>query len=94
VQHFVSGSTATSLCPLITRTGTEMVECDLDTSVVDWVIEHPVTVSVFEQLGMDYCCGGISLDYACTKQGLDAHLVLSMLRNLLEQQRERVRDLE
>lgn len=71
-----------------------MVECDLDTSILEWVIEYPVTVSVFDQLGMDYCCGGISLEYACTKQGLDAHLVLSKLRNLLEQQRERLIDQE
>jgi iron-sulfur cluster repair protein YtfE (RIC family) len=38
--------------------------CDLDTSVPDWVIEHPDTLTVFQQLGIDYCCGGKSLGYA------------------------------
>jgi regulator of cell morphogenesis and NO signaling len=61
-----------------------MVECDLDTSVVDWVIEHPVTASVFEQLGINYCCGGISLEYTCAKQGLNTQVVLSMLLSCVQ----------
>ena len=71
-----------------------MVECDLDTSVLDWVIEHPVRASVFKKLGLDDCCGGISFEYACTKQGLDAPIVLSMPRDLLEQSGERLIDFE
>ena len=37
-----------------------MSECDLDTSVPDWVIDHPETLSVFQELGIDTCCGGKS----------------------------------
>jgi iron-sulfur cluster repair protein YtfE (RIC family) len=61
-----------------------MVECDLDTSVLDWVIEHPVTASIFEQLGINDCCGGISLEYACAKQELDPQIVLSMLLSCVQ----------
>jgi len=32
--------------------------CDLDTAVPDWVIEHPETLSLFQNLEIDYCCGG------------------------------------
>lgn len=54
-----------------------MTHCDLDTSVPDWVIEHPQALAVFQQLGIDYCCGGKSLRHACREQGLDAAAVLA-----------------
>jgi len=38
-----------------------MDECDLDTSVPDWIIEHPETLATFQELGIDYGCGGKSL---------------------------------
>jgi len=56
-----------------------MSECDLDTSVPDWVIEHPETLTVFQELGIDYCCGGKSLAFSCRQQGLDAEAVLAKL---------------
>lgn len=56
-----------------------MISCDLDTAVPDWVIEYPETLAVFQELGIDYCCGGKSLGYACREQGLDAAAVLSKL---------------
>ncbi|MBI3465040.1 MAG: DUF542 domain-containing protein [Planctomycetes bacterium] len=34
------------------------MECDLDTSVPDWIIEHPETLALFQEFGIDYCCGG------------------------------------
>lgn len=60
-----------------------MTSCDLDTSVPDWIIDHPETMAVFEELGIDYSCGGKSLEYACREQGLDAEMVLSQLRHCL-----------
>ena len=60
-----------------------MSECDLDTSVPDWVIEHPATLAVFQELGIDCCCGGKSLAYACRQQGLDAEAVLAKLLGCL-----------
>jgi regulator of cell morphogenesis and NO signaling len=57
-----------------------MSACDLDTSIPDWVIEHPELLAVFEELGIDSCCGGVSLAYACRRQGLDAQAVLEIVR--------------
>ncbi len=61
-----------------------MNECDLDTSVPDWVIEHPETWTVFEELGIDCGCSGKSLTYVCRQQGLDPQAVLTKLLGCLE----------
>lgn len=70
-----------------------MTSCDLDTSVPDWIIEHPDTLAVFQELGIDYSCGGKSLAYVCGQRGLDAAAVLAMLlrRRNEEKQASRVR---
>jgi len=62
----------------------KVTECDLDTSVPEWVIEHPETLAIFQELGIDYCCGGKSLEFACRERGLDAILVLSRIRRNIE----------
>jgi len=64
-----------------------MTSCDLDTSVPDWIIEHPETLAVFQALGIDYSCGGKSLAYACRQQGLDAKAVLAKLCRCLDEKR-------
>lgn len=56
-----------------------MTSCDLDTSVPDWVIEHPETLAVFQELGIDYSCGGKSLGYACRERELDVQMVQAKL---------------
>ena len=61
-----------------------MTSCDLDTSVPDWIIDHPETGSVFEELGIDNCCGGKSLEYACRERGLDPKIVLAALHRRLD----------
>ena len=30
-----------------------MTSCDRNTSVPDWIIEHPETLTVFQELGID-----------------------------------------
>lgn len=60
-----------------------MSESDLDTPVPDWVIDHPETLAVFQELGIDTCCGGKSLGFACRQRGLDAEVVLAQLRHCL-----------
>lgn len=60
-----------------------MTDCDLGTSVPDWIIEHPETLAVFQELGIDYSCGGKSLEYACRTQGLDPNAVLDTLRRTI-----------
>ena len=60
-----------------------MIGCGLDTPVPDWVIEHPESLAVFQELGIDYCCGGKSLAYACRERGLDAPTILAKLSRLV-----------
>lgn len=61
-----------------------MTSCDVETAVPDWVIEHPETLAVFQELGIDYCCGGKSLEFACREQGHDVNQVMSKLRQRIE----------
>lgn len=56
-----------------------MTACTLDSSVPDWVIEHPETFTVFQTLGIDSSCGGKSLEFACQEQGLKPQDVLALL---------------
>ncbi len=70
-----------------------MTDCNLDTSVPDWIIEHPETLSVFQAFGIDVSCGGKSLGYICDHEGVDEALVLNALHQQIEssacrQQRE------
>jgi len=54
------------------------------TSIGDWVVEHPQTARVFEELQLDYCCGGdISLAQACLKKGLDVDAIASRLCDII-----------
>jgi iron-sulfur cluster repair protein YtfE (RIC family) len=65
-----------------------MTSCDLATSVPDWIIEHPETWAVFQKLGIDYSCGGKSLEYTCREQGLDATKVLETLHRCLDNEEQ------
>jgi len=60
-----------------------MNDCDLDTSVPDWLLDHPETRAVFDELGVDQHCGGKSLAYACREAGLDPRAVLARLLEVL-----------
>ena len=60
----------------------------IDTSrpVGDWVAQHPATACVFEELQIDYCCGGHRpLAEVCEAQGLDADLLASRLSDIIDQ---------
>ena len=57
-------------------------ELDLDSSVVDWVIEYPPSARLFDVLGIDYSCGGKSLRYECQRQQLDPEQVLQRLLSM------------
>jgi|GEM_PF-829790 len=61
-----------------------MSDCDLETSVPDWLIEHPETWAVFRELGIDDACGGKSLEYACCQRGLNPESVIATLRSHIE----------
>ena len=60
-----------------------MTECSLATSVPDWVIDHPETLVVFQELGIDFSCGGKSLGFACREQGLSEKHVLTKLHEVI-----------
>ena len=57
------------------------MNCDLHTSIPDWIIEHPETAAVFATLRLDSSCGGKSLEYVCHQSG---HNVVDVLRQLKE----------
>lgn len=64
-----------------------MTDCDLETSVPDWIIEHPETLAVFQELGIDTSCGGKSLEYACEERRLDACAIFGKLQRRIEDTR-------
>ena len=61
-----------------------MTSLELESSVVEWVIEHPEVQGVLESLGIDQSCQGKSLDYVCRQMGLDPHFVLKQLHEVIE----------
>lgn len=68
-----------------------MTDCSLESSVPDWIIDHPETLQVFEKWGIDFSCGGKSLLYACQQQGLDEDEVLRELHRSIEGERPQCR---
>lgn len=61
-----------------------MSDDELDRSVVDWAIDHPESIAVFERYQIEYCCGGKSLQYACLERGLDPREVLAKLHQAMK----------
>jgi iron-sulfur cluster repair protein YtfE (RIC family) len=55
------------------------MDCDLDTSVPDWIIDHPESAAVFDELRIDASCEGKSLAYVCRQQRFDPNAVLQRL---------------
>jgi regulator of cell morphogenesis and NO signaling len=53
-----------------------MSSLSISDAVVEWAIEHPEAIPVFEMHGIDNCCGGKSLTYACQQRALDPYQVL------------------
>lgn len=53
-----------------------MDSVDLDCSVPDCLIDHPELLPLFQDLGIDYCCGGKSLGAACRERDLNPFNVL------------------
>jgi regulator of cell morphogenesis and NO signaling len=57
-----------------------MNRAPLETTVGQWVAEHPQLSRLFESLRIDYCCGGgISLKDACRGRNLDPQHVLTQI---------------
>lgn len=57
-----------------------MSELTPDTTIAQIVTEQPSAAALFDQLGIDFCCGGEkSLAEAATAQGLDAQTLITTL---------------
>jgi regulator of cell morphogenesis and NO signaling len=53
-------------------------------TVAQWVAAHPQAGRVFEELQIDYCCGGrVALSTACGKKSLDAAKVVERLTQVI-----------
>jgi regulator of cell morphogenesis and NO signaling len=56
---------------------------DIGRTVRELAVEIPGATRYFEDIGIDYCCGGgTSLDAACAARGIDAGEVLASLERL------------
>ena len=62
---------------------------DLDSSVPDWLIEHPGLLALYRELGIDYCCGGKSLRTSCREKGLNPQEVLARGNEIINASRVR-----
>ena len=58
-----------------------MSEPTITDAVVEWAIEHPEAIAIFEKHGIDYCCAGKSLAYACEQRGVNPQ---QLLREFIE----------
>lgn len=64
-----------------------MTSIDPSTTIAALAVERPQRTRIFEQLGLDYCCGGgRTLESACAADGLDLHTVLVLLEHEAEAQ--------
>lgn len=62
-----------------------MPELDTSTPVGEWVAEFPQTSRVFQELKIDFCCGGGKpLSEVCEAKGLDPGTIASRLNELIE----------
>lgn len=60
-----------------------MSTLDTTSTVAQWVSKFPQTSRLFEQLRIDYCCGGgIPLAEACKRLKLDANAIVAQLKDL------------
>ena len=58
---------------------------------MDWAVEHPESIPIFEKYGIDYSCGGKSLEYACRQRAINPQAILAEIR---QQQTERAEETE
>ncbi|MBC8369188.1 MAG: iron-sulfur cluster repair di-iron protein [Planctomycetes bacterium] len=58
------------------------MNCSPTQSLGELVTERPTRSRVFEQYKLDYCCGGgVSLERACEKRGLDVNEIIAQLED-------------
>lgn len=58
---------------------------DRNLTINEIVARFPETIAVFNRFGLDTCCGGgVRVDEAARRDGLDAALVIAALRDAVE----------
>ena len=63
---------------------TEAHRFDSALTINEIVARHPETIPVFNRFGMDTCCGGgVSVDAAARRDGVDAAVVCAALDEAL-----------
>ena len=61
-----------------------MPKIDFDQSINEIVAAHPETIAVFNRFGFDTCCGGgVTVDEAARRDGVDANEVIAALNEAL-----------
>ena len=64
----------------------DVIQLDPSLTINEIVARHPETIAVFNRLGMDTCCGGgVSVEEAARRDGLDLDQILAALRDAVEQ---------
>lgn len=58
-----------------------MNKLDINDPIVEWAIEYPDAIPLFERYGIDYTCGGKSLRYACEQRELDVDEIVKAILN-------------
>ena len=56
---------------------------ELEASVPELVIDHPRLLRLFQELGVEFTCGGKSLRNACLERGLNPIAVAEECQKLL-----------
>ena len=63
----------------------QTIQLDRSMTINEIIARYPQTMLVFNELGMDTCCGGgASVEEAATRDGLDADSVITALNNAIE----------
>ena len=63
---------------------TDTLQLDPSLTINDIVALHPETIPVFNRFGMDTCCGGgVSIDEAAQRDGVDAKEVIAAINHVL-----------
>ncbi len=61
-----------------------MTTLNLNSTLANWVIQYPRTATVFEALGLNYCCeGDETLEQACREQHLDPQQVVVKIEQII-----------
>lgn len=65
----------------------DVIQLDPSRTINEIIVQHPGTVAVFNRFGFDTCCGGgVSVEDAARRDGVDLDTVLAELRRTLEQE--------